>query len=375
MMKIIAIDTAPVSVPIERHIGRIEEQKGFNLASELVLVRVRTDQGLEGIGEATGSPDWNGETQGGAKAIIDDHFAPRLIGEDPRRIRHALARLDSIRGNPFAKAAIEMALFDILGKALGAPVYQLLGGAVRPLELPLRFPLMPQSVQNSAEAARRMAGEGFGTIKLKVGRDPLATDLERVRVVRDAVGPEVRLSVDANGHWSVHEAIRAARPLEQFDVSFIEQPVDRRDLAGLAEVRRRSRLPIMADEAVFTPHDALECLRLGAADIISVYPGKNGGILNTLAIVSMAEAAGVECAIGSNLESDIASAAMAHLAVALPNVGVESYATDIIGPFMHRRRVVRSPLAFHAGRVTAPSGPGLGVEVDWSELTGRAPSD
>ena len=363
-MRITAIETLPVTVGIDRRVGRVNDAKGFRFTSELLLVFVRTDCGIEGIGEVNGSPDWSGESQQGAQALVDRHLAPRLVGEDPRRIRHCMAKLSGTFANPFAKAGLEMALFDILGKSLDAPLYQILGGAVRSLELPLRFPLMPLGVNESAEAARRMAAEGFGTIKLKVGRDPLETDLQRVRLVREAVGPEIRLSVDANGGWSVNESIRAAPLLEEIGVSFMEQPVHRSNLDGLAEVRRRIRLPVMADESVFTPHDALRCIQNGAADIISVYPGKNGGILNTLAIVAMAEAAGVHCAIGSNLEWDIASAAMAHLAVALPNVAVERYATDIIGPFFHVQHAVETAFTVTEGKLSAPRGPGLGVVLD-----------
>jgi L-alanine-DL-glutamate epimerase-like enolase superfamily enzyme len=263
-----------------------------------------------------------------------------------------------------------MALFDILGKSLGTPVYQLLGGAVRNGLLPLRFPVMPVGPRESAEVSRRMIQEGFQTIKLKVGHDPLEYDLDRLRLVREAVGSDVRITVDANGGWSVNEAIRAAPHLEEFGVLFVEQPVHRLDLDGLAEVRRRIRLPIMADESVFTVQDALRCIQLRAADIISVYPGKNGGLLNTMTIASLAEMAGVHCAIGSNLEWDVGSAAMAHACAAIPNICVERYAADIIGPVFHTERAIETPLDAQPAHVSIPHGPGLGVVVN-REALGR----
>ncbi len=214
----------------------------------------------------------------------------------------------------------------------------------------------------------RMVAEGFRTIKLKVGHDPLDYDLERVRLVREAVGPQIRLTVDANGGWSVNDAIRAAARLEPFDVTFIEQPVHRLDLDGMARVRSQIRIPVMADESVFTLPDALNCIRKDAADIISVYPGKNGGILNSMALVAMAAAAGVQCAIGSNLEWDIASAAMAHLTVALPNIAVEWYAADIIGPWFHVEHAIDSPELVHRGEITVPQGPGLGIVLNRDQL-------
>jgi L-Ala-D/L-Glu epimerase len=367
-MKITAIETVPVRVGVDRRVGVVNDTKGFRFSSSLVLVFVQTDAGIEGIGEVNGSPDWSGESCLGAKAIIDQHLAPRLLGEDPRRIRHCMQKISRTFANPFAKAGIEMALFDILGKSLDAPLYQLLGGAVRSFELPLRFPVMPVGPQESAEAAQRIVAEGCRTIKLKVGHDPLEFDLERVRRVRQAIGPDVRLTVDANGGWSVNEAIRASLLLEEYGVAFVEQPVHRLDLDGLARVRSQSRLPVMADEAIFTVQDALACIQKGAADIISVYPGKHGGILNTVAIVAMAEAAGVHCAIGSNLEWDIASAAMAHVTVALPNIAVERYAADIIGQLFHIEHALETPLQSSGWQVTVPQGAGLGVALDRNRL-------
>jgi muconate cycloisomerase len=367
-MKITAIETIPVRIGVDRRVGEVTDTKGFRFTSHIVLVAVRTDEGLEGIGEVNGSPDWSGETYLGAKAIIDLHLAPRLLGEDPRQIRHCMEKIGRTFANSFAKAGLEMALFDLLGKSLAVPLYQLIGGAVRDFELPLRFPVMPVGPVESAAAAKRIVGEGCRTIKLKVGHDPLAFDLARIQQVREAVGPEVRLTVDANGGWSVNDAIRAAPMLEEYGVAFVEQPVHRLDLDGLARVRSAIRLPVMADEAIFTVQDALACIQKGAADIISVYPGKHGGILNTITIVSMAEAAGVHCAIGSNLEWDIASAAMAHVTVALSNIAVERYAADIIGPLFHIEHALTTPLVTDGWRITVPQGPGLGVELDLERL-------
>ena len=373
-MKITAIETIPMTVGVDRRVGEVRDAKGFRFASHLLVVIVHTDADLDGLGEFNGTANWSGETQIGAKALIDEHFAPRLLGEDPRQIRACMAKLENVFGNPFAKAAVEMALFDLLGKSLGAPLYQLLGGPVRSLELPVRFPIMPVGPAESAEVARRMVAEGFRTIKLKVGHDPLDYDLERVRQVREAIGPDVRLTVDANGGWSVNEAIRASLRLEEYDIAFVEQPVHRLDLDGLAYVRRQTRLPVMADESVFTPQDALACIQKEAADIISVYPGKNGGILNTIAIVEMAAAAGVACSIGSNVEWDIASAAMCHVAAALPNIAAERHATDIIGPYFHTQHACQPLWRLEGGHVAVPAGTGLGITLDPGQLTDLAES-
>lgn len=367
-MKITEIETIPIRVGVDRRVGQVKDPKGFRFVSNLLIVFIRTDTGIEGIGEVTGSPDWSGETSVGARQVIEHHFAPKLMGEDPRRVRYCMSKLSKTFANSFAKAGIEMALLDILGKSLNAPIYQILGGAVRSLELPLRFPVIPVGPQESAEVSKRMVAEDFRTIKLKVGHDPLEFDMERVRLVREAIGPDVRLTVDANGGWSVNEAIRAAPCLEEYDVAFIEQPVPRLDLDGLARVRSQVRLPIMADESVFTMQDALNCIRKEAADIISIYPGKHGGILNTVEMAAVAEAAGVYCAIGSNMEWDIGSAAMAHVTAALPNIAVERYAADIIGAWFHIEHAMENPPLVKNGLLTVPQGPGLGIVLNRDRL-------
>lgn len=374
-MKITEIETVPIRVRVDRRVGQVQDAKGFRFVSQLLIVFIRTDDGIEGIGEINGSPDWSGETCRGAREIVEQKFTPLLIGEDPRQIRSCMGKLRKTFGNSFAKAGIEMALFDILGKSLDTPVYQLLGGAVRPFDIPLRFPIMPVGPMESAEVARRMVDDGFRTIKLKVGHDPLLYDLERIRQVRDVIGSDVQLTVDANGGWSVNDAIRAAPHLESYAVAFVEQPVDRLDLDALAMVRRQIRLPVMADEAVFTLTDALNCIRKDAADIISIYPGKHGGMFNTMAIASMAEAAGVHCAIGSNMEWDIASAAMAHVTVATPNIVAERYAADIIGPWFHIEHATDTPIKVQNGVLSLPQGPGLGITLNLDKLEALRISD
>lgn len=367
-MQITQIETIPVTIPINRRVGTVQNTKGFRFTSQILVVVIHTDRDLTGFGEVTGSPDWSGETCLGAKTLIDTHLTPRLLGEDPRRIRGCMDRIAKTFANPFAKAGIELALFDLLGKHLRTPLYQLLGGAVRGFEIPLRFPIFPVGPAESADAARRMVAEGFRNLKLKVGHDPLEYDLARVRQVREAVGPDIRLTVDANGGWTVNESIRAAPYLEEHGVLFMEQPVHRLDLEGLARVRQRIRLPVMADESVFTVQDAQRCLQLGAADILSIYPGKNGGLLNTITIAGMAEAAGVQCAIGSNMEWDLGSAAMAHACAAIPNICVERYDADIIGAFFHTEHATAPGLCLAPGFVTVPQGPGLGLDLDMARV-------
>jgi muconate cycloisomerase len=188
-------------------------------------------------------------------------------------------------------------------------------------------------------------------------------DVDRLRAVREAIGPEVWLSVDANGGYTVDQAVWVAGRFARLDVALFEQPTRRGDHGAMAEVRRRSDIPIMADESVFTPQDALEVIRHQAADVLSLYPGKHGGIRATQHVAKLAEAAGIPCTIGSNLEREVATAAMAHVTVCTANLHCERFPGDLIGPLYYERSLSQQPLHYMADRLWVPEEPGLGVSV------------
>jgi muconate cycloisomerase len=203
---------------------------------------------------------------------------------------------------------------------------------------------------------------GWRAIKVKVGRHAHPqTDVDRLRAVREAIGPDVWLSVDANGGYTVEQAVWVAPRLEKLNVALFEQPTRRGDHVAMAEVRQRSGIPIMADESVFTPQDALEVIRHRAADVLSLYPGKHGGIRMTQHIATLAEAAGVPCTIGSNLEREVATAAMAHVTACTPNIQCERFPGDLIGPVYYERALTTRPLRYEADRLWVPEAPGLGI--------------
>jgi L-alanine-DL-glutamate epimerase-like enolase superfamily enzyme len=373
-MQIARLVCIPIELPVRPDVV-ITSSLGTHAVSRYLLVRVETDAGLSGIGEATVTPVWSGETAVGARHLIEEYLAPALIGRDPTDVAGALAVMDRAAfGNPFTKAAVEMGLLDLWGQRERRPVFDLLGGAVtlpsggtRPLALPIRFSLAAGTPEATAALAAQRVREGFRTIKVKVGTDP-AADVARVRAVREAIGPEVGLTVDANGGWSAEDAIRAVREMAPLDLRLVEQPTPRDDLAAMARVRRAIEVPIMADESVFTIADAREVVRREAADVISIYPGKNGGILRCRQIAEMAVDAGIACAIGSNLELDVATAAMCHLAVATPNVAADRFPGDLLGPLYYAASVVEHPIQYCGGTVHCPEGPGLGVSLraEWS---------
>jgi L-alanine-DL-glutamate epimerase-like enolase superfamily enzyme len=366
-MKITRVTTYPVQVPIRREL-MITSSLGTHDVTRLVLLRLDTDEGVSGVGEATVTPAWSGETAWGAKAILDRYLAPAVVGLDIADVDGALRAMDrAVWGNPFAKAAVEMAMLDARGKAEGRPLHDLLGGPTRDLAIPIRFSLAAASPERTAASAKARVEWGHRTVKVKVGVDPRA-DVERVRAVREAIGPDIRLTVDANGGWSVEDAVWALSEMRPLDLLLAEQPVRREDLEGMAKVRRRVDVPVMADEGVFTLWDAEQALAKEACDIIAVYPGKNGGITVSKRIVEMAAERGVPCAIGSNLELDVATAAMCHLTVAAPNIAADLYHGDILGPLYHEIPIVRQPLRLEAGFAHCPTGPGLGVEMDWDAV-------
>jgi L-alanine-DL-glutamate epimerase-like enolase superfamily enzyme len=368
-MSITALDVVPIHGVIKPEFAIISSL-GQHIVGQYVLVRVRDHEGRVGLGEASVTSVWSGETQAGAIAVIQQEFEPLVVGADPFDLEWITQRMDkAAHGNSFAKGAVEMALLDLQGQTLGVPVYKLLGGKARgaaPDDPGIRLKFVVGAVEPvlAAQRAKRMVDLGWKSIKVKVGRDPHPqADLARLRVVRDAIGPGTWLSVDANGGYSVDQAIWAAACFEKLDVMLFEQPTRRGDHQAMAEVRRRSGIPIMADESVFTPHDALDVIRERAADVLSLYPGKHGGIRATQQIAKLAEAAGIPCTIGSNLEREIATAAMAHVTVCTANLHCERFPGDLIGPVYYESPLSTQPLRYQADRLWVPEGPGLGVRV------------
>lgn len=362
-MQIARIETIPVRIPLKPE-RRMISALGRHEVSDFLLVRVTTDQGIEGWGEATVTPRWSGETCRGAKAIIDDVLAPAVLGCSVDQIQELDRRMDAVAvGNWFAKSAIEMACWDIQGKVANKPLYELLGGACRPLTIRSRFSLGAYDPERARRRAAELIAAGFTTIKVKVGVVP-REDVERVRIVREVIGPDIALTIDANGGWDVDTAIRCINELKGCNLSLVEQPIPPGDYTGLARVKQETGAKILADESCFDFVNAQELIRHNCCDAISLYPGKNGGIRKSIAIARLAEKHGIACSIGSNLEWDLATAAMAHFIVATPNMKVEVYPGDVLGPDYHDISIAKQPIEIHGPFTTITNRPGLGVEVD-----------
>jgi L-Ala-D/L-Glu epimerase / N-acetyl-D-glutamate racemase len=363
-MKITDIRCVPVLCPRKRNFGGVTTTAlGPAAYSDYTIVFVETDAGIVGVGEVDSVFKRRGAL---LRHDLTAALVPAAIGEDPFRIAWIVQKMDrALDGVEEAKAGIEMALWDIVGKALGTPVYNLLGGKVRD-RIPLSYSIPFGSPEDMAALARERVAWGHRTIKVKVGSADAERDIAAVRMIREAVGPDVKLRVDGNMGWqTAKEAIRVIRVMEEQNLELVEQPLPAHDLDGMAEIRRSIGVALMADESVRNPRSAMEVIRRGAADIANVYVTEAGGLLNAWKIFAMCEAAGVPCMIGSMPEFGIGTAAQIHLGVAMSNLGPDS---DACGVLYHHEDLLKTPLRIERGFSYPPEGPGLGVEVDMRVL-------
>lgn len=366
-MKITRIETIPIAVPLKAEFAIRSGRDGAHLVSPFLLVKVHTDEGIIGIGEASCTPRWSGEDQFTAQHLIRAYLEPLLVGENPIEVEKLAGKFRlAFAGNFFTKAAVEMALWDIAGKVAGKPVYELLGGKVRE-SIPTKWSVSGVAPEKAAEIAKWAVAQGFTAMKVKVGIDPEG-DVARVKAVREAVGPDIKLGVDANGGWAPDVAVKIIERLCEFGIYFAEQPVAPEHVAEMADMREKISVPLIADESICTLLDAKVLALVNAADVFSIYVGKAGGIGPAKKIAEFAQSVGIKCTVGSNLELGVGSAAMIHLAMATPGISAEEFPCDIIGPLFYEDDIVREPLSITPGKVRAQTKPGLGIELDEQKL-------
>jgi len=337
-------------------------------AQSYVIVELRLANGAEGVGEAAtlGGPRWSEESVESIKATIDAYLAPVLIGAPADRFEAARIRMDAAaKRNNAAKAAIESALFDAVGKTLGVPAVQLLGGAVRE-SIPVLWTLASgDPVQEIEEAEKKLAARLHDTFKVKIGARSPEADLARLRRLAGALAGRSGLIVDANQAWDETTAQRCLPVLAELGVRLVEQPLPAWNLAGMARLRARSTMPLMADEAVFSAHDMLDVARAGAADVVSLKLVKHGGLLATRDVAAVAEAAGIGLYGGCLLESSIGAAAHLQVFAGLREL---AWGCEHFGPQILVDDLVEQPLRFADFRIHLPAGPGLGVRLDQNKL-------
>ncbi|WP_454690666.1 muconate/chloromuconate family cycloisomerase [Achromobacter aloeverae] len=334
----------------------------------LVIVRLRASDGIEGLGEATtiGGLAYGEESPEGMKLAIDTYLAPALVGQDAGNVNAAMRRLDKVaRGNRCAKSALETALLDAQGKRLGVPVSALLGGAVRDA-LPVLWTLASGDTARDIDEAESLLAAGrHDTFKLKVGRRAIADDVRHVARIKTALGERARVTVDVNQAWNEADAAGAIARLEAAGVDLIEQPIARENRAGMARLAARFVVPIMADEAVATPEDALELARLGAADVLALKIAKSGGLHGVMRCAAVGDAAGMALYGGTMLEGSIGSVASAHAFRALPTM---AWGTELFGPLLLKDDIVANPPRYENFSMHVPAGPGLGLTLDEDKL-------
>jgi L-alanine-DL-glutamate epimerase-like enolase superfamily enzyme len=356
------IEAKVVDHPV-RSQGAIISFLGRHEASHYVTVTVTGDDGLRGYAEAATAPVWSGETAETAAWMLENYIAPKVVGARFDHPSEALAILDRhLHANSFIKSAVDIALWDLWARSQGVSVSSLVADREPVARIPTRVSIGCYPPEETVRLAVEFWEAGVRTLKFKTGM-PGIDDVARLRAVRERLGPDPVFTIDYNGaHATADEAVRSIGSLVPFNLSLAEQPTPRDRIGLLAEVRKRVSVPILADEAVFTPDHLSEALDRDAFDILSIYPGKNGGFTHSLAMAKRVQEAGKACAIGSNLETDLGQAAMACLASSLSVFPVERYACDLMAALFYDASSVTPPIAFRDGRVEVPTGNGFGVE-------------
>jgi L-alanine-DL-glutamate epimerase-like enolase superfamily enzyme len=377
--RITGVELFPVSSPL-KHSFTMREETLTSIDS--VLIKLHTDAGIVGIADCGNvSPWYRGETQESIMAMIAGVFFPDILrGEAATNIEKIVARMDFLcRDNNQAKALVDYALHDIKGKLLGVPIYELLGGkSVEKIRL--AWVMSAAEPEPAVAMALAAVAEGFDALKLKTGHGTLADDIEMVAAVRDAVGPDVRLWVDINGHWIYQDALRAIRALEPYDMWFIEQPLPHWDIDGLARLRRAVNTPIYADEAAQELSDVQEIIRKDAADGLMIKVPKAGGLLKSQQWITIAQSAGLSVMCGCMAGCGFEAAVYSHLLCA--NEWISRFPHENLGPlhihnvFNTREQEILDDLArevprYEGGYVYPTEAPGIGVELNTELLPER----
>jgi L-alanine-DL-glutamate epimerase-like enolase superfamily enzyme len=327
-----------------------------------LFIRIHGDAGIYGVGECSAFPMIVGETQGTCFELSKE-FAAIWKGKDALDISKRMQELDAFcRGNGTAKSAFDMALHDLGAKSAGLPLYRFLGGKKKELETDLTIGIGTPTEMEAT--ARKFIEDGVRIVKIKVGKIP-EEDLERVRRIREAVGPGITLRIDANQGWDYDTAGRVLKQMGGLDIQFCEQPMRTWQDGELPLLRRQSPVPIMADESVFDHHDAKRLIAAGACDYVNIKFAKSGGILEAKRIDQVCKESQIPCMLGGMLESRLALTAFAHFASSRDNILFYDLDTCLLG---HRIDPVLGGVVFRNYFLTLPESPGIGADVDDSFL-------
>ena len=354
-MKITEVRIGMISVPL-----RVPFKTALRTVNSVedVIVEIHTDTGAVGYGEAPPTGAITGDTTGAIIGALRDHIIKTIVGRDVDDFENLLQAVQKcIVHNSSAKAAVDMALWDLYGQLYRIPVHKLLGGSRK--EIITDITISVNDPEEMARDAINAIERGYETLKVKVGANP-ALDVARLAAVRQAIGPDYCIRIDANQAWTPKQAVRILNQMQEkgLDIEFVEQPVKAADFEGMKYVTDRSHVPVLADESVFSPDDALKIMQMGAADLVNIKLMKCGGIYNALKIASAAEVFGVECMIGCMLEAKISVNAAVHLACAKQIITT----IDLDGPVLCSEDPIVGGAVFNEKYITVSDDPGLGIK-------------
>ena len=354
-MKITKVRLGRISVPLRtpfktalRTVNSVED----------VIVEIHTDTGHIGYGEAPPTGVITGDTTGAIIGAIQDHIGKLILGREVDEFEDLLQVVQkSMVHNSSAKAAVDMALWDLYGQLYNIPVHKLMGGSKKQIITDLTISVNDPEVM--VKDALDAVARGYDCLKMKVGVSP-ELDVARLSAVRKAVGNDITIRIDANQAWTPKQAVKILNSMQDqgLDIELVEQPVKAHDFEGLKYVTERSYVPVLADESVFSPEDAMTIMKMGAADLINIKLMKCGGLYNALKIASAAEVFGVECMIGCMLEAKIAVNAAVHLACA-KNIITK---VDLDGPVLCSEDPILGGAVFNEKIITVSDEPGLGIK-------------
>lgn len=330
----------------------------------MVITRIYSEDGIVGIGESTtiGGLAYGPESPEGIKVTIDKYIAPLLSGKDATNINSLMTLIAThVKGNEFAKAGVETALMDAQGKRWNVSISELLGGSVC-THLEVLWTLASGDTHKDIEEAQTLIADNrHKTFKLKIGKQDPKKDVENVSAIKNALGPDVRITVDVNQAWEEEVAKKWINVLQHNGIDLIEQPVLKTNFDGLARLTEYFHVPIMADESCATITDAMKLAKIRGGSVFALKLMKAGGMNQALKIAGIAESAGISLYGGTMLEGTIGTAASVHAFSTLPDL---SWGTELFGPLLLTDDIVVNPLNYSNSSVEVPKGPGLGIELD-----------
>lgn len=331
----------------------------------IVLVRIRTSDGVEGVGEGTtiGGASYCEESPESIKLTIDTYIGPVLKSCDASQVQQAMRKVAlSVSGGHIAKCAVESALLDIAGKRLGVPVSALIGGGRIRDRLPVAWTLASGDTGRDIEEAERVLDlRRHNIFKLKIGKRSVCDDVAHVAAIKRAVGDRGSVRVDINQHWDEAQADLGMKMLEEVGCDLVEQPVAKGNLPAMARLSAKHVIPLMADEALHGPADAFAIAAGAGARVFAVKIAQSGGLMPAYHVAAIAEAAGVGLYGGTMLEAGVGTAASAHLCASMPSL---AWGTELFGSLLIKEDILAEPLRYSDFEIEVPTGPGLGITLD-----------